>query len=419
MVSFSDRQARIAKLWNLRDEIVLIGAGSPINKPGHADQCFEFAPHTDFLWLTGVERAGSVLVFDPLSGWQLFAPPVTQLERVWEEVVEAPEAQDIELLADWLASRKGRRVAVLGCDVSGVEPDLDFSYDLGVAFLDERRLKDSDEVELMRRAVDATAAGQAAGALAIKVGVTEHALKTVIESAFFDGGADALGYHSIVGIGPNSAVFHFTPGAQAAQVGDFVLFDAGASVQHYIADVTRTHTVGEMDGWQNDVFCAVNGALDASISECKPGTKWVDVHLASARTIAKCLRDMGMLLCSVDEAIETGAIGLFFPHGVGHAVGLGVRDAGGPWPCREKGTEVAGIKIRVDFALRVGHTMTVEPGLYFIPALLDDPANREKHADRVAWDTVAQFIGKGGVRLEENVLITPGGCENLTAMIPR
>lgn len=413
------RRKRTERVWSLTDTIVLIAAGSPVSKPGHADQCYEYEPHTDFYWLSGVRRAGSVLAYDPGEGWKLFAPPVTQLERVWEQVVEAPGATDIAELQDWVKSRNGKKIAILGCAIPGIECDEDLAYELGVAFLDERRLKDEHEVSLMRRAALATAQGHRDGLEAIKEGVTEIQLRAVIEKGFVDGGGEGLGYHTIVGIGGNSAVFHFTPGRKKAQVGDFVLIDAGASVEHYVADVTRTHVVGEMAVWQRDVYAGVTRAIDASIALCKPGVKWVDVHIASAREISGALRAMGFLLCSEDEAIETGAIAMFFPHGVGHAVGLGVRDSGGPWPRREKGTEIAGVKIRVDMALQQGYVMTVEPGMYFVPALLDDPENREKHADRVAWDKVAPFVGKGGVRLEDNVLITPQGCENLTSMIPR
>ena len=121
----------------------------------------------------------------------------------------------------------------------------------------------------------------------------------------------------------------------------------------------------------------------------------------------------------MDELLDTGAIALFFPHGIGHMVGLGVRDVGGRAPGREVGRRCCGVGIRVDLPLEENLLMTVEPGLYFVPAILDDPQRREEFKQSVDWDALESWRSIGGIRIEDNILITPDGPQNLTAAIPK
>jgi Xaa-Pro aminopeptidase len=110
---------------------------------------------------------------------------------------------------------------------------------------------------------------------------------------------------------------------------------------------------------------------------------------------------------------------LFYPHGVGHMLGLGVRDGSGLEPGRTKDPRACLKSLRMDLILRPGYIVTVEPGLYFIPALLNDPARRAKYRDCVNWSLAEQHLNLGGVRIEDNMLVTDGAPENLTAMIPQ
>jgi Xaa-Pro aminopeptidase len=141
------------------------------------------------------------------------------------------------------------------------------------------------------------------------------------------------------------------------------------------------------------------------------------VHEASARAIAEGLHDLNILLLPPEEALSTGAIGVFFPHGVGHLVGLRVRDVG----CEENRNpkKYFGAFLRVDLDLEEGHMLTVEPGCYFIPALIDDPQIRTTHKQHLNWSELDKWRGFGGVRIEDDIVIRSKGPEILTGDIPR
>jgi Xaa-Pro aminopeptidase len=128
---------------------------------------------------------------------------------------------------------------------------------------------------------------------------------------------------------------------------------------------------------------------------------------------------MGVMRGDPASLVEQEAHTLFFPHGLGHMVGLGVRDASGLLPGRPKDPRPCLRTLRMDLTLAEGYLVTVEPGLYFIPALLNDPARRERFRDCVNWSLAGQHIGIGGVRIEDNLVITAGEPENLTAAIPK
>jgi len=413
------RRTRAEQAWNLSDEIVVVGAGVPIGKPGGFDQCYPYTPHPQYRWLTESKRPGSIVAFDPKSGWTHFVEPLGERERVWDGEPEIPAGEPLDTFPAWLEARKGRRTAMLGSRVEGVADDADFTKAMVVALDHERRKKDEHELGLMRRAAVATAAGYEAAAAFIRPGVTERQIQVELETAFFRAGADGTGYASIVGTGSNSRIFHFTPGAKVVAANDLVLIDAGAQVDDYVIDVTRTYTAkGRWEGKQADVRQIVRNAQEAMFAHCRVGHKWSDGHRAAAIVIAQGLIDLGLAKGSAEGFCDSGAIALFFPHGGGHAVGLGVRDSGGAMPgAPSEPMMVCGVNLRVDLPMEAGYVMTVEPGLYFIPALLEKAENREKFAD-VNWSAVDGWLDFGGVRLEDNLLVTSGDPENLTVAIP-
>ena len=233
------------------------------------------------------------------------------------------------------------------------------------------------------------------------------------------GGADRTGYGTIVGTGSHAAVLHFTPGDRRTQPGDVVLVDAGAEVERYTADVTRTY---RLPGGDDTFFRSLHGLVLSvernAISRCVPGAEWRDLHLKAALEIADGLVQLGLLTGSAESLVERDTHALFFPHGLGHMVGLGVRDASGFLPGRARSTRPGLSMLRTDLPLEKGYVMTVEPGIYFIPALLQDPAQRERHRDAVRWDRVDALMDFGGIRIEDDVLVTDSTPEVLTAAIP-
>lgn len=413
------RQQRACGALGDNPPIVLFGAGRPVQIPGGQDQTYPFVPYPEYYWLTGSRRWGGVLAFDPQEGWTHFVRPVSQNERLWEGGGEAVEGEDVADLPGWLERRGGRAVAVIGGAVENAESDPLLASRLQSSLDGVRRRKDVAEIELMERAAIATAAGHARARDAIQPGVSERRIRIELEAAMYRNGADDVAFDTIVGAGTHAAVLHFEPGARTVAPDDLVLIDAGASIAGYVADVTRTYPAGDrFTPRQQAIYDLVLAAQLKAISTCRKSVEWHQVHRAAAGVIALGLRDMGILRGTQDDLLDSGAISLFLPHGVGHMVGLGVRDVGG----RAAGREVSvycGIRMRLDLPLEEDFVMTVEPGVYFVPALLDDPDRRERFGGVVDWDTLESWRTVGGVRIEDNVLITAADPRILTSGIPK
>jgi Xaa-Pro aminopeptidase len=413
------RRRAAAARWELGDQIVLVGAGERIPVPGRGDRTYPFRVHSEYLYLTDRERPGGVLAFDPHEGWVDFVVPVTREERLWEGAEgDGPDGVPVAELSDWLEQRSGRPVAVLGVPSPDVASDAQLEADLRYGLNHVRRQKDAVELERMRVAERATRDGFAHVAPLIGPGRSERELQIELEAAFFRDGADSLAFDTIVGGGPNSAVLHFPPSSRRLAEGELVLIDAGGEYRGYASDVTRTYPAsGEFTPGQQELYAIVAAASERATELCRPGAEWRDVHRAAALVIAEGLVELGLLRGEPEGLVERGAQAVFFPHGVGHMVGLGIRDAGEVLRGRE--TRDEGFpRLRVDLPLESGHVFTVEPGLYIVPALIEDAELRERHRDAVDWERAESMLGFGGIRIENDVLITDDGNEVLTADIP-
>jgi Xaa-Pro aminopeptidase len=414
------RRGAVAEAWQLDDQIVLVGAGDPIHRPGRDDTTYAFEAHSEYYYLTDRNRPGGVLAFDPQDGWVDFVAPITASDRLWSGApAEEPEGPTTDGLKEWLAARRGRPIAWLGTPPAGAKEQPGLAEDLRFGLSSVRRPKDSVELDRMRAAERASEAGYGSVVGVLREGVSEREAQIELETAAFRQGAEAMAFDTIVGSGPNSAVLHVAPGGRIFSAGDLVLIDAGAQYLGYASDVTRTYPVSDRLGSQQlELHSLVHAAERAAIDRCLPGVEWRDVHLTAALTIAEGLVGCGILRGQPDSLVESGAVWLFFPHGIGHLLGLGVRDAGGT-PLRERRDEPKPFpNLRINLPLEPGMVVTVEPGIYFVPAILDDPDNRRKHRDEVDWDRVDGMLDFGGIRIEDNVLITDDGQEIITADIP-
>ena len=190
--------------------------------------------------------------------------------------------------------------------------------------------------------------------------------------------------------------------------------DAGAEYRGYASDVTRTYPIGgELDADQRIVWEAVRRACEAGIDACTPGVEWRDVHRAAALVVAGGLVELGVLRGEPETLLESGAVTLFFPHGVGHMVGLGIRDAGAA--SDEAREPMPGLpRLRVDIPLEPRHVWTVEPGIYSSRRCWQASAT----ATTSNWDRVDDASASAGCASSTNVLVTDDGCEVLTAAIP-
>jgi Xaa-Pro aminopeptidase len=414
------RQRLAAERWELDGGIVVIGAGEPVPVPGRGDRTYPFRAHTEYTYLTDRERPGGVLAFDPSAGWFDFVVPTSREERLWGGVAAAPgdEGRPIAELEPWLEARGERPIACLGVPIRQVTSDAQLEARLRAALNEIRRQKDDVELERMRRAEAATRVGFAQVVPLIRPGVSERELQIELEANFFRNGADGVAYDTIVGGGPNSAILHALPTSRRVGEGDLVLIDAGGEHRGYASDVTRTYPAsGRFTSEQAAIYDIVRRALATAITRCTAGTEWVDVHRTAALVIADGLADLGLLRGDPESIVARGAQSVFFPHGVGHMVGLGVRDAGEILPGRKRpGDEFP--RLRIDLPLLPRYVVTVEPGIYFVPALITDSEFRERYGNAVDWQRAERMLGFGGIRIEHNVLVTEGEPEVLTERIP-
>jgi len=419
---FIERRNRVASALGLKNELLLIGAGQPVALPENTDQTYPFRAHSEYFYLTGNNFPGGVLAFDPkdgANGWVSFVAEVTDAERTWEGRVQL-EGTPITVLEPWLTSRRGRPLVLLGEPIRGVVADPTLSGPAREKFRHARRAKDAVEIDTLHRAAQATVAGFSALSEAIRPGVTERQLQIELETGFFRGGADRTGYETIIGTGSNSAILHFPPSSRTTATGDLLLVDAGAEVDRYVIDVTRTYVVGSNpDPFQRDLYQIVLAAEEAGIAGCIVGAEWKELHLRIATQITEGLIRLGLLLGAAETLVERGAHQLFFPHGLGHLVGLGVRDASGLLPGRERDQSPKLSNLRMDLPLEENYVTTVEPGVYFIPVILNSPSNREKYHDCVNWELAEGHLNLGGIRIEDNVLVTADGPVVLTKEIPK
>lgn len=418
--TLAERRKRVERALGSEAPILVVGAGEPIGIPGGLDATYPFLAHPEYYWLTGARRSGGVMTWEPSAGWIHFVRPVSADERLWEGDPDAPDGEDVAGFAAWAKKRSRRKIAVLGVPPAGVKSDAAATAAVQDAFDAVRRVKDPAEIALLKRAAVATAAGHARAREVIRPGATEREIKIELEAEFFRRGCDGVGYGTIVGAGTHAAVLHFEPGERVVGEDDLVLIDAGGAIEGYTSDVTRTFPAkSRFTPEQQAIYDIVLEAEVEGCRLCTVGREWHDVHRAAARIMARGLKDLGILKGEIDGLLDSEAIACFFPHGVGHMVGLYVRDVGGRTPGRDENARCCGVRVRVDLPLEAGFVMTVEPGIYFVPAILDDPARRARFQGAIAWDALDRWRPVGGVRIEDNLHVTPKGPENLTAAIPK
>jgi len=256
-----------------------------------------------------------------------------------------------------------------------------------------RLRKSADELRAMRKAVELTRAAHVAAMAAVRPGAHEYELQAVLEHEFRGGGGRGWGYYPIVAAGVNATVLHYNDNADRIGEGDLVLIDAGAEVDLYTADVTRTFPAsGQFSPAQRAAYSLVLSAADEAISATRPGETLEALHDRAVRVLTAGMVKLGLLSGEVDQLIKENAFRRYYMHRTSHWLGLDVHDAG-----NYRGLD--GQPRRLD----PGMVFTIEPGLYVAPD--DDKAPPE--------------LRGLGIRIEDDILVTESGYENLTAAIPR
>jgi len=294
---------------------------------------------------------------------------------------------------------------------------------LALAIINLRLSHDSLAVEELRQAAAVTVKAHLAGMQTTLKAKTEAEVRAAMEGVIMAHNMTCA-YNSIVTI--QGEVLHNEVYNHHLASTDLLLADVGAETPNgWAADVTRTCPVkGKFSPTQRDLYDVVLAAHDACIEKIRPGVEYRDLHLLAASVIAQGLVDLKILSGNVSDLVETDAYALFFPHGIGHLLGLDVHDMedlgdlAGYAEGRVRSDRFGLGYLRLNRPLQEGMLVTIEPGFYQVPAILADPQIRAKYQDVVNWDRLANFADVRGIRIEDDVLVTPSGNEVLTAALP-
>jgi Xaa-Pro aminopeptidase len=293
------------------------------------------------------------------------------------------------------------------------------------AVISLRSIKEEVEIAEIEQAADVSCEMQTTAMRLCKQGVTEREIFGIIEGiAWSKGGGPA--FATILSI--NGQTLHNHVHVNTLKEGRMMVTDCGAeSLRHYAADLTRTTPVGgRFSQRQREIYEIVLKANTESIKIAKPGMSNKDLHLNACRIIAAGLKDLGLMRGDVDEAVAEGAHALFMPHGLGHMMGLDVHDMEGlgenyvGYNDEVKRSTQFGLKsLRFALPYKPGHVFTVEPGIYFIPELYARWKSEGKHSRFIDYAKFETWLDFGGIRIEDDVLITSGGCRILGKTAPK
>lgn len=454
---------RAAFMEQLGDTIAIIPAGNLQTR--NDDVKHAFRQNSDFFFLTGFPEPDSVAVFDPAHDTEqftLFVRPRDPELEAWNgrragtqgaiERFGADAAHNLDELDGWLKKRfigrasigysatgpaDGRTLAAYAAAQAharrtGVTTP-DRIVDTG-AILQEMRLhKSAEEIEALREACRISAVAHTEAMRFTRPGMDERRVQAAIEYVFMVMGSERVGYGSIVAGGENATILHYVENDQQLDNGDLLLIDAGAEYRHLTADVTRTFPVnGKFTAPQRALYDLVLDAEQQVIEMCAPGLPYSDMHERAVEILSHGMVDLGLLPGTGEEAVAKGWYRQYFFHGTGHWLGIDVHDAGA--------YKIDGTGRR----LKPSMTFTVEPGIYITPhkssvSLSNAPydpeevaqlsyeigaaaakaelAGRTEEAGSVDFDVPSEFLGIG-VRIEDDILITADGYENMSVDTP-
>jgi len=420
------RKRRDAVLKSMRERsgggVALVPTAAEV--PRNRDSLYPFRHDSYFYYLSGFPEPEAViaLVADAEGDRHvLFCRERNEEREIWDgfrygpdaakEIFGFDEAHPIAALHDKLPEIASNRPALftpLGLfepwdrKVTELLNEVRNRVRTGVAAPDEvvdvratldtmRLVKDEHEVALMRRACAISSAAHRRAMGATRPGMFEYQIEAELLYEFLREGAQAVAYSSIVASGPNACVLHYRDNNRQMNDGDLLLIDAGCEYQGYASDITRTFPVnGKFSGPQKAVYEAVLAAQLACIDAVKPGASFHDYHAVAERVLAQGFIDLGLVTGSLDAVLESGSYRQFYMHRAGHWLGMDVHDAGL--------YQVRGESMR----LVPGMVLTVEPGAYIRPAA---------NVPEAFWNI--------GVRIEDDVLVTADGVDNMTAGAPK
>ena len=439
---YKNRRARLREKVKSGLVLILGNGEAPAN---YTVNTYKFRQDSSFLYFFGLNQPGFAGVIDIDSGDEyIFGNDVDMDDIIW--MGPQPSVKDMAArvgvsktapfarLADCMktAISQGRRIHFLPPyrfrnmllleELLGIRPALVKNYaslELIKAVVDLRSVKEPCEIEEITKACNIGYEMHTAAMRNCKPGVKEQYIAGLIEGI-------AASYGSMVSfpviLSQNGETLHNHDHSQILQEGRMMLTDAGAEeVSHYCSDFTRTVPVGgKFLTRQKEVYNIVLAANNKAIEIAKPGVTYQYVHLEVCKVLAQGLKDLGLMKGDVNEAVAAGAHALFMPHGLGHMMGLDVHDMEDlgqiyvgyddeTRPIDQFGTS----SLRMGRRLQEGFVITDEPGCYFIPALIDQWRAQGMHKEFLNYDKIETFKDFGGIRLEDDILIIPGGSRFL------
>jgi Xaa-Pro aminopeptidase len=299
------------------------------------------------------------------------------------------------------------------------------SEELIRAVVAQRSTKSEEEVREIEKALQVTGRMYQAAMETARPGIFEHEIVGAIEGIALANGCQTA-FPTILTV--DGHVFHNHYHGNRLEKGRLLVIDSGvSSPRGYASDITRTIPVsGRFTSKQRDIYEIVLNGQRKAIEMARPGIKYRDVHLATARSIAQGLKGLGLMKGDADEAVAAGAHALFFPHGLGHMLGLDVHDMeslGENFVGYDESISRSGqfglAYLRLARALEPGFVLTCEPGIYFIPPLIDQWKKERKSMEFINYDRVEACRDFTGIRIEDDLLITEQGCRVLGKPIPK
>ena len=424
--------------------IVLFGNNeAPKNYPNNA--YFPFRQDSSFIYYFGQHRDGLVGVIDIDNDCEMLIGDDIEIEDiVWYVSVDcvsdlaaqvgidktAP-MKELQNICD-KAKAKGQKIHFLPpyrhdtkiqiMDLLGIHPSQQkeaASMDLIMAVVKMRSTKEPQEIEAIERACDVGYMMHTTAQRLIKPGVTERYIGGQV-----DGIANSLanGNSFATIFSQHGEIMHGNPSGALLEDGRLALCDAGCELDDYCSDHTRTMPVnGKYSQRQLEIYSIVEACHDYALEVAKPGVKYMDVHFAVCRLMTDKLKELGLMKGDTEEAVRAGAHAMFLPHGLGHMMGMDVHDMEGldqryvgfDAETRPNLEQFGTNCLRMGRRLEEGFVVTDEPGIYFIPALIDDWRASGHCAEFLNFDMLETYKDFGGIRIEDDILITSDGCRFL------
>ena len=441
--TYVKRRAELKKL--VKDGVIILFGNndSPVNYPSNS--YYPFRQDSSFLYYFGLGRDGLVGIIDVDNDTETIVGDDIDIEDiVWFGSVDSVSGMAASVGVANTAPMKQlqaicnealklhRRIHFLPpyrfdtklqiSDLLGIHPSQQkeaASLELINAVVKMRSVKEQQEIDEIEDACSIGYKMHTAAMRATRPGVTEKYVGGIVNGVANSYGA-MVSFATI--FTQHGEIMHGVPRWDKLEEGRLALCDAGAENRNnYCSDNTRTYPVGgKFTQRQLDIYRIVEACHDYVLEVAKPGVKYKDVHLAVCRLMAERLKELGLMKGDVDDAVSAGAHAMFLPHGLGHMMGLDVHDMEGlgqiyvgfddeTRPSTQFGTNA----LRMGRRLEQGFVVTDEPGIYFIPALIDDWKAQGLHKDFINYDLLETYKDFGGIRIEDDLLITADGCRFL------